>query len=381
MTTDNIVTLNQWANLLREWKASNLSQAEFCKKRNIRPSEFREYKQLIPIHYLLEALPNETDETFAFKARQITKNTSAPINKYEKILDNPLFPEKTRFNALYSLLAYLWQVSEFQQYRQTVDKYEDQFENHIMLLTFRSQYYITKEKNKENLQLALEYASKAKKQASNLPNVLHLFTQIVIETCDLPNNNIEAGVMREAERAINKAIAIVDGKYARYFATKADLLGQAGRYAEAKDLIRKAIEVESSTRDDYALRIGDYKQIELKLQFLEHSYLLQLKQKESIEMLEEVRLRVIELLGLLSAVIAFLGTSIQIGKNFMFTEAARLIIISGGAILIIFSAYSIIFFRSKLRASQLVVFFLGWVLIGIFYFLPELTQAINLLVK
>jgi hypothetical protein len=90
---------------------------------------------------------------------------------------------------------------------------------------------------------------------------------------------------------------------------------------------------------------------------------------------------VIELLGLLAAVIAFLGTSIQIGKAFTFSEAARLMVISGGAILIIFSSYSMIFFRSKIRLSQIAVFFLAWALIGISYFLPELIQAVSLLIR
>ena len=381
MTTDNTVKLEQWVNLIREWKESNLPQDEFCKNMQIRLSEFREYKQLIPIHHQMESLPNETDRDFPFKARQITKNIDNPIIKYEKILDNPIFPEKTRFNALYCLLAYLWQVSEFQQYRQVVDKYNDEFDNHVMLLTFRSQYYSSKEKNKGNLQLALSYASKAKGRASNSPSILHLFTRVVIEICDVTDDKVETNLLHEAERCIDKAIAIVDGKYARYFATKADLLSKTGRYSEAKVLIQKAIEIEPSGRDDYALRIGDYQQIRLKIQFLEHSQVLQIKQKESIEILEEVRLRVIELLGLLSAVIAFLGTSIQIGKGFTLTDAARLMTISGGVILIIFSSYSMIFFRSKLRTSQLVVFFFGWTLIGIFYFLPELTQIIRLLIK
>lgn len=374
MITDNIGDLDHWVNLIREWKESNLTQEEFCRNRQVRLSEFRVYKQLIPIHHLLESLPSEKDGTFAFKARQITANIENPIIKYEKILDNPVFPEKTRFNALYCLLGYLWQISEFQKYRQVIDKYEDDFENHVMLLTFRSQYYSCKEKNISNLRMALNYASKAKEEASNLPNVLHLFTRVVIEICDLDGNKVEKELLIEAERCINKAIAIVDGKYARYFATKADLLSKIGRYSEAKNLIQKAIEIEPSGRDDYALRIGDYQQIRLRIEFLEHSHSLELKQKESIEMLDEVRLRVIELLGLLAAVIAFLSTSIQIGQGFTYNEAARLMVVSGGIILIIFSSYSIIFFRSKLRLSQLTIFLLGWVIIAISYFLPELIQ-------
>lgn len=370
MATNNTKTLEQWASLIREWKDSNLTQEEFCKDKKIHLSEFREYEQLIPIHHQLESLPNEMDRDFPFKARQITRNIDNPIVKYEKILDNLIFPEKTRFNTLYSLLAYLWQVSEFQHYRQVVDKYGDEFNSHVMLLAFRSQYYTSKERTKGNLQLALHYASKAKEGASNSPSILNQFAYVVVEICNATDDKVETDLLHEAERCIDKAIAITDAKYAGYFATKADLLSKTGRYSEAKVLIQKAIEIEPSGRDDYALRIGNYQQIRLKIQFLEHSQLLQIKQKESIEMLEEVRLRVIELLGLLSAVIAFLGTSIQIGNGFTITEAARLMIISGGVILIIFSSYSMIFFRSKLRSSQLVVFFLGWTLISIFYFLP-----------
>lgn len=368
-----------WVGIINEFRSSKQTQAAFCKANNITQVEFRKYKKLLAIHNELDALPDEVNSDYPFTSRQLTSGLDKPLEVLEEILNDSMFPEKTRFNALYCLLAFLWQEREFERYRQLVDKYEGQFAGHLMLLTFRSQYYSSRGKSIPNIRLALEYATKAAKQAPHLPNVLHLFTGIVIELHEVTGGKIEDSLLIEAEHAINKAIAIVDGKYARYFATKADLLGKSERFGEAKELIQKAIEVEPSGRNGYALRIGDYQQIRLKLEFLEHSRTLQIKQRESIEKLEEVRLRVIELLGILSAIIAFLVTSIQVGKGLAFSEASRLMVISGGVILIIFSSYSIIFFRSRLRSSQMVVLFVGGLMVGVFYFLPEFVALISAL--
>jgi len=239
-----------------------------------------------------------------------------------------------------------------------------------MYLTFRSQYYSCKVKNVSNCKLALEYAHRAKEEAQNLPNILHLFTSTVIELAETSAKSVTIINFNEAELSIDKAIGL-NGEYARYYATKANLLSLMGRYSEAKDMIQKAIEIEPSGKNGYALRIGDYQIIRLKIQFLEHSNILGQQHKESVVKLEEVRLRIIELLGILSAIIAILVTSTQAGKGMVFNDAARLLVIAGGVILIVFSSYSIIFFREKLRPSQLLVLVFGSLLVFVFMYLPD----------
>lgn len=355
----------------------------------------------------LEKLPGENDVFYPFRAREIIPLLKEPKRSLLSILENKVkYTEKIRFNALYCLLADLWTRRDYIEYRHFIDRYEYSFKcEHIYLLTFKSQYFACQKKNAPNCQLALEYAGKAKELGSDLPNILHLYTGCILELADVLSDEIEPQLLVKAENSINKAIAIKeninyclinkegvsengiqggDKKYvfsdhysARYYATKASLLGKIGRFSEAKELIQKAIELEPSDGEHYALRIGDYQEIRLKIQFLEHKKILNQKQKESIDKLEEVRLKIIELLGLLSAIIAFLVTSIQVGKSFVFEEASRLMVISGGVILIIFSAYSIIFFGEKPKQSQVLVLLFGASMVLTFYFFPDLIQLIK----
>ena len=54
----------------------------------------------------------------------------------------------------------------------------------------------------------------------------------------------------------------LDPAYAKFYCTKARVVAQRGRYAEAYSLINKAVATESSARKDYALRLLDYRHCE-----------------------------------------------------------------------------------------------------------------------
>ena len=65
----------------------------------------------------------------------------------------------------------------------------------------------------------------------------------------------------DVERAVEDAIRL-DPAYAKFYCTKARVVAQRGRYAEAYSLINKAVATESSARKDYALRLLDYRHCE-----------------------------------------------------------------------------------------------------------------------
>lgn len=327
------------------------------------------------IYESLDKLPSELERSYAFEVRELVKNLSDPIKALSQVLEDELFPTQIRFNAFYGIVTTLWEKQEFKKYREFVDKYETIFGRKAFFDTFKCQYYSCLG-SKGNLRIALDYAHKAKEKAPDLPNVLHLFTRTVIENSEVLKKPMKEKYFIEAEDAINKAISISQESYARYFATKAELLILMDRFEEASDLIRKAIEIEPATHPSYTLRIGNYQDIRLKITFLDYTKKIKYHYLDSLNKLEEVRLRVIELLGILAAIIAFLVTTIQVGKGLVFEEAARLMIISGGVILIIFSSYSVIFFRET-KLSQILVLFFALVIVITFISYPEIKQLLS----
>ena len=94
---------------------------------------------------------------------------------------------------------------------------------------------------------------------------LHLFAHLFVYTCEKSRGEMREQVRREyyddVERAVEDAIRL-DPAYAKFYCTKARVVAQRGRYAEAYSLINKAVATESSARKDYALRLLDYRHCE-----------------------------------------------------------------------------------------------------------------------
>lgn len=113
----------------------------------------------------------------------------------------------------------------------------------------------------ELLELAREDARKHRDNAG----YLHLFAHLFVYTCEKSRGEMREQVRREyyddVERAVEDAIRL-DPVYAKFYCTKARVVAQRGRYAEAYSLINKAVATESSARKDYALRLLDYRHCE-----------------------------------------------------------------------------------------------------------------------
>ena len=129
-------------------------------------------------------------------------------------------------------------------------------------------------------------------------------------------------------------------------------------------MIDRAVELEPSDNPQYAIRLGDYQEIRTRVGFMEQTTRIRQQQEEALQRLEEVRLRVVELLGLLAAVIAFLVTGTQISQGLKFEDGARMMVVVGGMILLVFSAYSMVFYSGRVRLVQTLVLGLGLLLAG-----------------
>jgi len=310
----------------------------------------------------LNNLSEETEIGFATGIRDISNQLNNPPSEFLAIVENPSLSDKIRFSALYGTLVFYWQKSDYIQYRTLVDKYEHIFGEHPLFITFKAQYYGSLGYDESKLTLAVDYACQAVKKTPGLPNVLHLYAALIADLGDIVET-IQKNQLIEAERMINRAIALDNGKYAKYFATKARILCQLDRFKEARQNIQKAIELEPSDGIHYTLRLGDYQTIRSNINLSERTKQFHYQQEQSLKRLDEVSFKVVELLGLLAAVIAFLVTGTEMAKGLEFHDAVRLMVVVGGTILIIFSAYSLIFFGGRLRFIQIIVLILGMLLV------------------
>lgn len=311
-------------------------------------------------------LPDEANKNHSFEVRKILLELQ-DISVLQKVVEDNLVQEKVRFNAFYSLLVLLWRNRDYIDYRILVDTFEDTFKQYKLFNTFKSQYYLSQGSTIPHLESALEYAKKAKDDLSDLPNVRHLYCYILAELYE-NSEFVNRKKLLEALREIEKCIILTDGKYLKYSVTKARLLSLLDRFSEAKELIRIAIENEASSSKDYAIRLAEYQETRIRVLHQQYSRNFKERQESAIKELEDIKMKVVELLGLLAAVLAFLLASVQIATRMEYNDAARLLTTSGGIIILIFSSFSIIFFRSGKVWRKISVILFGLIIIVLSYY-------------
>jgi tetratricopeptide (TPR) repeat protein len=174
----------------------------------------------------------------------------------------------------------------------------------------------------------------------------------------------------DGERAVRKAISI-NPLYAKYHATLARLLVAQKRFTEAKDEITRAIELEPSTGSHYALRVGDYQDTRTSITFAERSEVLRQEQHDVLASFEHVRgqfeglrLQVVELMGLLAAVIAFLVAGVQIATKMTLAPASALMGVVTGSLITSFAAFSLLFLPDRRIRRGVALLVLGLVIIA-----------------
>ena len=90
----------------------------------------------------------------------------------------------------------------------------------------------------------LELAREDARQHRDNAGYLHLFAHLFVYTCEKSRGEMREQVRREyyddVERAVEDAIRL-DPAYAKFYCTKARVVAQRGRYAEAYSLINKAV--------------------------------------------------------------------------------------------------------------------------------------------
>lgn len=181
--------------------------------------------------------------------------------------------------------------------------------------------------------------------------------------------------LEKARHSIDRAISLWYG-YGKYHVTKGRVLALQGQYNESRQKIEDGIDLEDPSKDDYAIRIGQFQQHLLRTDFREYEARLQdrLRSAESEltnvedeieQVVNRFRNTMLQFLGFFTAIIAAVITTIQIAANFPPSAAGKLIVMIFGGLIASFGGLSIIIPTEDAMKRGLWITALGLLLIFI----------------
>lgn len=201
---------------------------------------------------------------------------------------------------------------------------------------------------------------------------VHLFADVVASLTEESDADVEREIVSkwldEAVCAADRAIKL-DSRYAKYYSTKARLLALRGQFHDSLELIRTAIDMEDSTRPDYAIRLGEYQSRRLWIQARRSDQAFALSSSEAAAALEqrysslreelevatrkidESTVRNLEFLGFFAGLISFTIASVQIAGAQNADDATRLILVLTGGLLIAFAGFGAILESGRIVGS------------------------------
>jgi hypothetical protein len=316
----------------------------------------------------LELLPDDKDRAFELYLTKIVEEIPDIYNQLINVLSqSDSLHEKMVFSAFYGLCIYYRRMKEFTKLDNLMSKFEVRFEskpmyNHISALSLKSKG------GNENIEQAIDKAKMSADLVEDNAGVFHNYAD-VIATAMEEEVILEPVHINDAIAYVKKSIALAP-KYAKYYCTYGRLLALKGQIAKGLQLIKKAIDLEDSKKNDYAIRIGDYQAYRSRLIFMLYTSRLQIKidkfetkikstKDEVSNLVHSSMIKNLEFLGFFAALVSFIIASIQILSKQPFEKATQLIIVLNGCLLCAFAGFFALINAQKYFFRILIVFLLG----------------------
>lgn len=306
----------------------------------------------------LESLPDES--TYPFELKVTSLVTRRPPREVEPELREILQIEtnpKVKYAAFYGLSIVLRREKSYRELLDVTSRYAPEFSDQKTLPHLRS---LALEDEPASVDESLRCATLAKEGLPDHPGVLNRFATAVFDAesrHDVPDEKS----LGDAVRAIDRAIVLTGGEYAKHFATLARIQALRGDYSSALASIAAAIAREDKDVADFALRIGEYQITRLDIIFRERFAALRREQedteqrlqgieKSASETIREMRTESVQFLGVLTAVIAFVVTGSQAAlTSSTFVEGGRVFLLVASAILVILGTFGIVTYAGGTR--------------------------------
>lgn len=226
---------------------------------------------------------NRVKEYFSKLSPEGTHEYEKKIFKYSELCANPEYVEVFQYmissddewgyEAFYLLCSYYRRNKDYVFMNDLIQR-NRKFENHLTYNHILVQYMVHSESfydYEELLKMAFEDAMKMNDVAGFQQAFCNAFATI----CEQCNENDKQFIMSKwydcALDRVNRAI-VLDPGYAKFYCTKARILGFKNRFIEAQQLLNQAISLEDSSRADYALTIMTYQNYKLAISIQKQRY-------------------------------------------------------------------------------------------------------------
>lgn len=352
---------------------------------------FLDSTEIAAINELFADLGSDTDrryEKYFVCIVRATGNVKKLTEKLGYSLKRDDISKETRYAIFYCLNQAYRLFKDFDKSAESFNRFGGEFKdfssyNHIeILLSLNRTSFLTEEELNELLVNAKEDA----RHNSNNSGYVHLFADFVATVyeegrgrLDLREKWLSEGI--ESARACCQYLA---PEYPKFHATYGRLLAlraneETDDLSLARQEIQKAMVLEPSYENDYAIRIGQYQADLLKVQAAEQKKkavqinnenkeqmaAFEKKLDEGLEEINRSKISNLEFLGFFTALISFTIGSISFTQSFAPTEAAKLIVILAGALLFAFGGFTIIVCRStkEILAKAVPIIVIGLVIV------------------
>ncbi len=340
-----------------------------------------EHKQTLTLEQLIALMDNNGDCTRRFEEE---------LSHFVEEMGDPDALEvlmkaedlNTRYLGFYGLFIYCRRLMQYEQLQMLFDRHTATFSGFISFGHLQNMYYIDSGEDfsaaelKEHLAKAAGVAEQYRRldlggQEVNLAGVQHAFADLLITSCERDEENCgelldEWG--RKAERALEEAIKLSHG-YAKYYCTKGRLQALRHEYDQAVASVRKAISLEPPKKDAnrYSLRIMQYQSHLVRIQTRSETYRLKEQQQRMTGEVERIRgalLGNVEIIAFFSGIISFVVASLNLVEAYAPAQAAGLIVVLLGALLVVFNCFAMLLHMEKRPgAARIIVFVVGLICI------------------
>lgn len=234
-------------------------------------------KQDVLQQYII--LPEETDPTITVLLRDIVINVTLDDieHNYLSKLDDKSIEENIRFYIYYSISIFYRRYEYHSRFLEMVKKYSKEFYSHQLNNVILSLYYkygATDQNYIDNFKYAIRYAWKAVTLLPKNSAVINNYAEIIAVAID-EGFPVQRERIMEAIDLLDRIISFNEA-YAKWYYTKGKLLFSVKEYNEARECIRRAIDLETSDKKDSLLRIAQY-----------NNTLLDFRTKEAIDKIEQ----------------------------------------------------------------------------------------------
>jgi len=294
----------------------------------------------------LDAFPDETQRAFESAAVELVMQRRVERQLLKDVLADREQPATRRYAAFFSLGTLYRRSRDTSLLIELIDANREEFQGRGTFAHLEAMALSQRDEPGDR-DAALRFARKAREMLPRHPGILHSFAAISLKALDAGIVNDRDAILMEARTALDEAMSAVP-KYAKFEATLARWYLAGGRTEEARSATLRAMDLEDSSHVDYSLRIADYISLMSTIELKQAQRTLEAQvdavrvesdrvRSEVGRFVTEVQIRYLELLGFFSVIIGLVLSGVQIATGMLVEDAARILLVVAGAILVAFT--------------------------------------------